>query len=185
MATKRRPARGHRLLSVWRSGSVLGPRCWFLALNSQTVRNSLEKVLDAQEHSDTLTPSKIKNLETGKGNSTVLFNFSKNVRGHWARLVLKQRHILPKSNADNPNAKWFSYQRVLLGGCRVYSLLNHSQLHKYTHRLHAVSALVWDWHTYTFTGVLKRIISLLAATNETSTAVASTAVGAEATFLFG
>lgn len=36
-----------------------------------------------------------------------------------------------------------------------------------------------------FTGVLKRIISLLAATNETSTAVASTAVGAEATFLFG
>lgn len=36
-----------------------------------------------------------------------------------------------------------------------------------------------------FTGVLKRIISLLAATNEISTAVASTAVGAEATFLFG
>lgn len=36
-----------------------------------------------------------------------------------------------------------------------------------------------------FTGALKRIISLLAATNEISTAVASTAVGAEATFLFG
>ncbi len=36
-----------------------------------------------------------------------------------------------------------------------------------------------------FTGALKRIISLLAVTNEISTAVASTAAGAEATFLFG
>lgn len=36
-----------------------------------------------------------------------------------------------------------------------------------------------------FTGALKRIISLLAVTNEISTAVPSTAAGAEATFLFG
>lgn len=36
-----------------------------------------------------------------------------------------------------------------------------------------------------FTGALKRVISLLAVTNEISTAVPSTAAGAEATFLFG
>lgn len=36
-----------------------------------------------------------------------------------------------------------------------------------------------------FTGALKRIMSLLAVTNEISTAVPSTAAGAEATFLFG
>lgn len=87
--------------------------------------------------------------------------------------------------SNNPNTKLFSYrlsQPADAKSARRQTTLNSTS----THTTCRPCPCFCEIDTrLSFTGVLKRIISLLAATNETSTAVASTAVGAEATFLFG
>lgn len=158
------------------------------------VRNSLQRVLDAQEHSDALAPLKIENLEAGKWNSTVLLFLKIIQECHRASSQTGVKTMTRP--ARNRSFDEFRSQIIRMQTSfhvsYFYSVdaefahfkTTHNSTNTHTTCMPCLCLCEIDTQL-SFTGVLKRIISLLAATNETSTAVASTAVGAEATFLFG